>query len=471
MLGFFNKKKTKESNSLFGNQVLANQLLTTRSSDNGQWQLLYTTISDSTAAGQNVDITRCTRNSTIIACMNWKARALAQMTPKVMWMNDESGQFECALQSENISRVDKQQARKVQNLLKRPNNFQSTHEFLAQAAMWLDLTGELFILNWRADQQDVNAVPTEIYVMDTTLMTARVNAMRYPSYRNSGPVYGFNENTEFADHQICHILEGPWQGASGFNKLIQCSELVNLSQAIDEYSNFVLANSAKPSGTFSTDLPIQDSKLKEIAARLKESWNQLVGSRDQDYSKAGQAMVMESGFKYTPIAPPTLQDMDTSKLKDSVDKRLCGLMGVPPGMVGVGMGEKFNNAVTSRDEAYRTTLYPLLHMISAKLNMSFFKSYPNLEVQFDVSEFLKGDALAQAQYSASLVQAGIMTPNEARQYLSLPKLEGSDELQSPAAKNSMINDRNGDTNVKPSGQDTNTKGSGAGGSPTLRAVA
>jgi hypothetical protein len=40
-----------------------------------------------------------------------------------------------------------------------------------------------------------------------------------------------------------------------------------------------MLNGAKPSGMFVTDQVIPDAKFKEIAARLKEAWTSLTGSR------------------------------------------------------------------------------------------------------------------------------------------------------------------------------------------------
>ena len=44
-----------------------------------------------------------------------------------------------------------------------------------------------------------------------------------------------------------------------------------------------------------------DSKYKEIAARLKDGWSQLTGSRPTDPSKPGQGMLLDNGMKYMPV--------------------------------------------------------------------------------------------------------------------------------------------------------------------------
>ena len=225
-----------------------------------------------------------------------------------------------------------------------------------------------------------------------------------------------------------HIKEAAWQGSSGFNKGILATELVGLDQDIDIYANFIMQNGAKPSGIFTTDQVIPDVKYKEIAARLKEAWNAMTGSRNVDQSKAGQGMLLDQGMKYTPIAMLTLQDAQTAELKIQTMKRICALFGVPPAMVGIVDG-KFNNTQTMLDEFYKTTMYPMIISIEQKLKQQLLKGYPDLVIRFDTKDFLKGAALDQMNFVTAGLNAGIITPNEAREYLNMDKIDGADELK------------------------------------------
>ena len=224
-----------------------------------------------------------------------------------------------------------------------------------------------------------------------------------------------------------HIKEQAWQGSSGFNKGILATELVALDSDIDIYANFIMQNGAKPSGLFITEQVIPDAKYKEIAARIKEAWNQMTGSRNSDPSKAGQGMLLDQGMKYEPIDMLTLQDADTANLKEQVMKRICGLFGVPPAMLGV-TDSKYNNTQTQLDEFYKTTMYPMIINIEQKLKQSLLKGYPNLHIRFDTKDFLKGAPLDQMNFVTAGVKAGIITPNEAREYLNIAKIDGADEL-------------------------------------------
>ena len=431
ILDIFKGKKTQiqqESNTVLGQTQLGNQVIygVTQQGKTAQ-QLLYVTTSSATTAGRQVDLSMLTRNSTIMGCVGVKARALAQLPKKIMLKMDD-GTFVDALQSDKTTARDKAKAKQVLNLLYQPNNFQNAYEFWYQWAMWQDLTGESFTLWWRKDQKDQMQTPTEMYNLDSTLITVGISDTRYPYYRLSTPSYGFSKENPLEYYQVMHIKEAAWQGSSGFNKGILAAELVGLDQDIDLYANYIMQNGAKPSGMFTTDQVIPDVKYKEIAARLKEAWTNMLGSRNQDLSKPGQGMLLDQGMKYTPIDMLTLQDAEAAALKLQTMKRICGLFGVPPAMLGIGES-KYNNTQTQLDEFYKTTMYPMVINVEQKLNQHLLRGYPNLVVRFDTKEFLKGAVLDQINFVNSAVNAGVMTVNEGREYLNMPKIDGGDVIK------------------------------------------
>jgi HK97 family phage portal protein len=453
ILDIFKGKKapTNESNTVLGQVQLGNQVIygVSQQSKTSQ-QLLYVTTSSQTVAGRQVDMSMLTRNSTIMACVGVKARALGQLPKRVMLKQDD-GTFVDALQSEKTSTRDKAKAKQVLNLLYEPNNFQNSYEFWYQWCMWQDLTGESFTLWWRKDKKDQLSTPIEMYNLDSTLITVGISDTRYPYYRLSTPSYGFSKDEPLEYYQVMHVKEAAWQGSSGFNKSILASELVGLDQDIDLYANYVMQNGAKPSGMFTTEQVIPDLKYKEIAARLKEAWTNMLGSRNQDPSKPGQGMLLDQGMKYTPIDMLTLQDAEAAALKLQTMKRICGLFGVPPAMLGIGES-KYNNTQTQLDEFYKTTMYPMVINVEQKLNQHLLKGYPNLCVRFDTKEFLKGAVLDQVNFVNSAVRSGIMTVNEAREYLNMAKIDGGDVLKIEPDKFEPLSGS--------SGQDT---GGGGGG--------
>lgn len=431
ILDIFKSKQanSKESNTLFGQTALGNNILRNANSSptSASYQLLYVTTSSVTDAGRTVDMSVLSRNSTIMSCIGLKARAVSQLPIKVMAYG-EDGALVDACTNPNVSKRDQAKARSVVSLLQNPNHFQSQYEFWYQFMMWHELAGETFTLFWRKDQDQSLQTPLEMYILDSTLITAQLTETRYPAYRLSTPTYGFSKDAPLKSHQVLHVMDAAWQGSGSFNKGILAVELVGLDQDIDLYANFVMQNGAKPSGLFRTEQVIPDSKYKEIAARLKEAWSSMTGSRGTDLSKPGQSILLDNGMSYETIKMLTLQDADAATLKMQTMKRICGLFGVPPQMIGIDEG-KFNNSQTTIDEFYKTAIYPVLSNIQQKLKGSLLQGYPNLCIEFQTQDFLKGAPLDQMNYIVAGVTNGILTPNEAREYLGRSNLAGGDELK------------------------------------------
>ena len=431
ILDIFKRKSTAadESNTLFGQTALGNNVVYSGSNTRPtvNTQILYVTTSSTNQAGRPVDMSLLTRNSTVMACVGAKARALAQLPIKVM-SEQEDGSYLDAVKDKSVGARDKNKAKQVTKLLNSPNNFQSKYEFWYQWLMWLELSGEAFTLWWREDQKNPTQTPIEMYVLDSTLIAVTINPARYPSYRLSTPSYGFSKDEPLAAHQVMHVKEAAWQGSAGFNKGILAAELVSLDQDIDIYANFVMLNGAKPSGMFMTEQVISDAKYKEIAARLKTAWSSMVGSQRTDESKPGQGMLLDQGMKYEKIDILSLQDAQAAELKIQTMKRICGLFGVPPAMIGI-TDQKYNNTQTMLDEFYKSTMYPTIVNVQDKLKQQLFNGYPSLSIHFDTANFLKGAPIDQMNYVKAGVDAGILTPNEAREYLGKAKLDSGDELK------------------------------------------
>jgi len=73
-------------------------------------------------------------------------------------------------------------------------------------------------------------------------------------------------------------------------------------------------------------------------------------------------------------------------------------------------------------------LDPMIINIEQKFTKQLLRGYPNLCIRFDTKDFLKGAALDQMNFVTAGVSAGIFTPNEAREYLNMPKVDGGDQL-------------------------------------------
>jgi hypothetical protein len=79
-------------------------------------------------------------------------------------------------------------------------------------------------------------------------------------------------------------------------------------------------------------------------------------------------------------------------------------------------------------------MYPMVINIEQKLKSQLLKGYPSLCIRFDTKDFLKGAALDQMNFATAGVSNGIMTVNEAREYLNMAKIDDNDDLVAKSIK-------------------------------------
>lgn len=447
--------RSDESNALLGQTQLGNDILRIQGSGNpaglANAQTLYVTTSGVSQAGTVVDIQLLSRNSTVATCMMKKGQALAQLPIRICYRTPD-GKTVDAIEDSSVPNREKKRAIAVLGLLNDPNPFQTRYDFISQISQWLDLTGEVFLAWLRNDPESTTEFPKEAYLLDSTLMAASINGQGYPQYRISSPAYYWDKGQNLTMYQVAHIVETNWHGHSGLNKGTMAVELIALDQYIDILANYVMVNSTKVTGILTTDQVIPDQKFKELAERLKLFMANMGTSRSTDPSKPGQTMLLDNGMKYDPLPLPDLSSASIQTLKDQTTKRICALFGVPASLLGLA-DSKFNNLQQLRAEWYATSLYPLAINITKQLNKALLRGFPTLSVEFDFKDFLKGDNEAQMNYAVAAVSNGIMTPNEARQYIGLESLadEEANKLKQASKPEPM----------QKSGQDTG----GGGGAP------
>ena len=151
---FKGKKQVSESNSMFGQTALGNNIVY-----QGGGQNPTVNTGSTTNAGRPVDMSMLSRNSTVMSCIALKARALAQLPIRIVAEKD--GKCIDAVKDKSAKTREAEKAKQVYRLLNNPNNFQSKYEFWYQWLMWYELSGEAFTLWWRANQKSNTETPLD----------------------------------------------------------------------------------------------------------------------------------------------------------------------------------------------------------------------------------------------------------------------------------------------------------------------
>lgn len=198
--------------------------------------------------------------------------------------------------------------------------------------------------------------------------------------------------------------------------LVDGSEV--LEQALNEleYSKNILKNGALPVGILKAS-----SRLTQKAIdRLRQAWENLYTGT----SKAGKTVILEEGLDYEPISlnPNDLQLNETSK---NTLSSICRLFNLPEAMINAS-ANKYSSLEMQNIQFLQYTISPLINVIESSLNdelLNDFEKRSGFYFRFDTSEILRTTEKEKVDVVTKLVDGGLISLNEARAKLDLPKVE------------------------------------------------
>jgi phage portal protein BeeE len=105
-------------------------------------------------------------------------------------------------------------------------------------------------------------------------------------------------------------------------------------------------------------------------------------------------------------------------------------------MLGILDKATFSNIEIQREMAYTDTLAPPLVLIEQAINAQLIRALlreDDVFVEFDFAGVLRGDRLKEVQAIREAISTGLMTPNEGRSVLNMPRSseDGMDAFYMP----------------------------------------
>ena len=109
---------------------------------------------------------------------------------------------------------------------------------------------------------------------------------------------------------------------------------------------------------------------------------------------------------------------------------VCRFFGVHPYMVFADQSTNYKASENSQINFLNQTLRPFLRQIEQEFTDKLLpRSRRQAErIRFDLSALFATDLRTRAEYVKSLVESGVMTPNEGRQFEGRAPLDGGDTL-------------------------------------------
>lgn len=177
-----------------------------------------------------------------------------------------------------------------------------------------------------------------------------------------------------------------------------------------------------------------ESALTEAQRKAnQEAWKK----KYSGIANAGEVPILDL-FKIETFGV-TAKDGEFVKLGEATRGDILCVLGVPPILAAVFEFANYANSSQQLRLFYEYTIQPMATIICDAFNSQllpvWFGNEKGLYIEPDYSEVevLQDDKEIRARVHQIYVQSGVMTPNEVRDDLALPPMDGADELRAPAA--------------------------------------
>jgi hypothetical protein len=209
----------------------------------------------------------------------------------------------------------------------------------------------------------------------------------------------------------------------GLNPIELARDSLGMALAAQDYGGRFFANDAKPTGGW-IEFP---GTFKDVEARkvFRDSYQST-----QSGVNRGKVLVLEQGMKFHEVGV-TNKDAQFLELRAFQITDIARIFRVPPHMIGDLSRATFSNIEQQSLEFIMHTMTPWAERWEASIESELLLDGDPVEVEFDFTNLMRGDAASRSAYYQSGIQNGWMTRNEARIAENLNPLDGLDEPLRP----------------------------------------
>ena len=285
----------------------------------------------------------------------------------------------------------------------RPNPYQSAQDFRMAIFQDLILDGNVFIhfdgvFMYHLPAKDVQILPdTKTFIQG----------------------YLYNGLVEFKESEVFHFKDINSRSIyRGSSRVEAADQSINLLYSMKDFQDHFFDNGA----VFGLILT-SDNTLSQVAKeKTIQNWLQRYSAK----SGGKKPVILDSGLKPHSVSQTSFKDMDFDQSIKTHSAMIMQAIGVPPILMEGG-----NNANISPNLRlfYLETVMPIVRRFTSALERYY--GYDIDAITSSVSA-LQPDLKDIAAYHSTLVNAGIITANEARKELRYDPITGNDEIRIPA---------------------------------------
>ncbi len=288
-------------------------------------------------------------------------------------------------------------------LNKEPNPFQDISTFRRNLITDFIIDGNIFIYFDGVHLYHLPANKVTIHASDSTYIEK----------------FTFNETVTYSPSEIIHVKDNSFYSIyRGVSRLKPALRTMVLMSRMRGFQDNFFKNGAVPGLVLKSPNTLSE-KIKE---RMIQSWT----ARYSPDSGGKRPLILDGGIELDKVSNVNFKELDFQSAIAENEKIILKALGVPPIMLDSG-----NNANIRPNMRmyYLETILPIVR----KINFAT-ERYFGYQMSEDITNIpaLQPELRDAAAYYTSLVNGGIIAPNEARVRLGMEPLEGHDQIRVPA---------------------------------------
>lgn len=313
--------------------------------------------------------------------------------------------FDVGEKIQGINPIKKDVRRTRVDLLlnKEPNPFQDVSTFKRNLLIDLMIDGNIFVY---FDGRHLYHLPAEHVTISSDENT----------YIEK---FTYDHTIDYKPSEIIHIKENSFNSIyRGVPRLKPAFRTMQLLGSMRRFQDNFFKNGAVPGLVLKSPNTLSE-KIKE---RMLQAWV----ARYNPQSGGRRPLFLDGGLEVENLSEVNFKNLDFQEAITNNEKIILEALGVPPILMDSG-----NNANIRPNHRlyYLETILPITNKIKYA-----FERYFGFTLDENIAGIpaLQPELRDQASYYATLVNSGIMTPNEARGALRLEEISGFDSPRVPA---------------------------------------
>ncbi len=254
-----------------------------------------------------------------------------------------------------------------------------------------------------------------------------------------------DRNLVYTPQEVIHIkADSSTNEFRGDSKLLSIKRLIELYYSLIGFQQQFFKNNAVPGLVLQTDNVLS----KQVKDRLLDHWK---SAYNTSFQGARSPAILDGGLKIDQMGSSNFNELDFEASVDRVQQDIAKALGVPYVLLKSG-----NNANLEANEKafYIHTILPIVELFGSAFQLFFSSEQALMDIYPDKWDILvlQPDLKTQALYYSTLVNSGIIVPDEAREALRYKPM-GSEMAKIRVPQNITGSATRPDTGGRPADKD------------------